>query len=320
MLTLTTGQRRGVIEGTRNREGWYWDNYQSLRLAGVGASDALAFAGYGLNLDKLRTCQSIAEQLTEDTGTHMLDSGGANGRHRQRDKGMDWVAYEKRPAMSPEVWDKAEEPDPETGRYAVKELYWTMDVYHMLARKLTYSPELDAKFVRYGTHPDRERECWTGLVDGWLEAIDADGPWFGKEPVTVNTYNGDSALSRVLQYTAFELDGATYVAMATHNGADVRGGYSRPRIYEVDDDDAMGLDGNSYTIFAVPVEPERETMFGTETIDTIHWMAYDGGCHVDCSDDGVEFNVEDTSVDSEGKLYWTHPQTGVLYALEAEAD
>lgn len=58
--------------------------------------------------------------------------------------------------------------------------------------------------------------------------------------VSENTYNGECALSQTLQYWYFTaqdcavLDDGVYLVLQTHNGCDVRGGYSQPRVYMLD--------------------------------------------------------------------------------------
>jgi hypothetical protein len=45
----------------------------------------------------------IASMMTENTGTHMLDSGGAYGRHWQRNKGLTVDALKEMPSATLEV-------------------------------------------------------------------------------------------------------------------------------------------------------------------------------------------------------------------------
>lgn len=53
----------------------------------------------------------------------------------------------------------------------------------------------------------------------------------------INTYNGESSLTQTLQFITL---GDTYdsniIALSVHNGADVRGGYTDYKIFEIETD------------------------------------------------------------------------------------
>jgi len=48
------------------------------------------------------------------------------------------------------------------------------------------------------------------------------------------TYNEENAMSQDFQFSLFEFFGETYAAIQTHNGCDIRGGYSTPVVARVD--------------------------------------------------------------------------------------
>lgn len=178
-----------------------------------------------------RTREVLREMLTENTGTHMLDSGGAYGRHWQRNQGED---FEKHPEVRVEwgIW-----PEPE-GRWAREhpdqrariEMIVTLDLYHFLAERLEYDAERTAEFDKIAE--EFPNEPWLGVADIWAERYaERHGV---DEARTVNTYNYESHLSQVIQYTAVESDEGSelhLVALSIHGGCDVRGGYTRPRIF-----------------------------------------------------------------------------------------
>lgn len=56
-------------------------------------------------------------------------------------------------------------------------------------------------------------------------------------PKIVNTYNGDSMLTQTLQYNTFTYEKRDYIILQVHGGADVRGGYTKPQIFQIDDID-----------------------------------------------------------------------------------
>src|SRR3954453_2997548 len=51
--------------------------------------------------------------------------------------------------------------------------------------------------------------------------------------ITYNTYNGEDCLSQTLQFTYFEHEDSAYVLLQIHGGADVRGGYTAPRAFDL---------------------------------------------------------------------------------------
>jgi hypothetical protein len=88
---------------------------------------------------------------------------------------------------------------------------------------------------------------------------------------TVNTYNYENILSQVLQYTVFEgsycdEEDSTYVILQTHNGCDVRGGYSTPHVFKV-------LDFDYFCI-------AQTDIYADCTGCRNYWISYDAGYHM----------------------------------------
>jgi hypothetical protein len=154
------------------------------------------------------TADILAEMFTENTGAHLLDSGGAYGRHWERHQGKttrDFLA-------APEI---------EIDSYGV-----TLNAYHYLNNRLSYDPVMDAALGAYLDQSD----------NGYLEDMETFPETLGAEDIfTINTYNGDSALSQTLQWTQWTLNGEQYYALQVHGGCDVRGGYTRPRVFTGDE-------------------------------------------------------------------------------------
>lgn len=194
----------------------------------------------------------IHAQLTENTGTHFLDSGGAYGRH--------WEENQESPP-----W---EDPTYEVGRgYVVRNVADHME--KTLGRDRT-CVALEAALYAFGRTDDQQGEAWLrveeafanslldgevtepilrsmGVPEGFVDDVlavqsevePARTPDFGRggepaEAFTVNTYNHEhGALSQVLQGVNLGGPYAEYVFMQVHQGADVRGGYTGPRVYSV---------------------------------------------------------------------------------------
>jgi hypothetical protein len=161
-------------------------------------------------LETTNTAEVLAALFTENTGAHLLDSGGAYGRHWERHQGKT-------------VRDFLAAPELTIDAYGV-----TRDAYRWLVDRLDYDPVMDAAFQAF---LDLNQE-----VFGYLEAMEEFPNTLGADDIyTINTYNGDSALSQTLQWTQWELAGQTYFALQVHGGCDVRGGYTRPRVFSGDE-------------------------------------------------------------------------------------
>jgi len=181
----------------------------------------------------------IRSQLTENTGKHFLDSGGAYGRH--------WQENQEDPPWERPAWD-------------VGDRYVTHNVYHWMERSFgrdRTAVALEAALYVFGHTEDQKRESWLRTAENFREGM-FDGVWTETDlrewglpdpfigPVlsvqngivdtqhgfTFNTYNQEMhGLSQVLQGVVFGGPYAEYGFIQVHQGADVRGGYTAPRAY-----------------------------------------------------------------------------------------
>lgn len=174
----------------------------------------------------------LQAMLTENTGRHMLDSGGAYGRHWERNQGKNF----------------ADEP-PFTADWRWGEIDITASVFHELEDRVEYEPVVDAFFERWATTGERAHEGWFPLAQQFVEEFipDARGLYRDGGPIVVNTYNEETMLSQVVQYVYFTiddevqldadgevvLDADAYVFLQIHGGCDVRGGYTQMRIFRL---------------------------------------------------------------------------------------
>ena len=90
------------------------------------------------------TAVVIAEMLCENTGNHFLDSGGAYGRHHQRNRtaaGESPVDYfRSRPCGQLEIYvQKDGSPD----------ICPTLDLFHFLTDRLDHNSDLQESFDRF---------------------------------------------------------------------------------------------------------------------------------------------------------------------------
>ncbi len=176
------------------------------------------------------TQKKIISQLTENTGRHMLDSGGAYGRNWEHNQGRQ---FDNEPTAKLDLYYSEDRKTLEVSP--------TINLYHWLSDRLVYDAKLQKRFERFANTKLREDISWLKLQEifpAWLaeREHDINGPYWGDEPYTVNTYNGESLLSQVLQYTLFTVDDTEYIALSVHGGCDIRGGYTKPVMYQCEHD------------------------------------------------------------------------------------
>lgn len=173
----------------------------------------------------------LSEMFTENTGTHFLDSGGAYGRHWERNQGIT-------------VEDFINSPNVVLGRYGV-----TISAFHYLDAYLEYDKDLDNEFQEWLNDPIREDESYFSCVYQWCEN-------FEKSYVpSFLTYNDDNLLSQDFVVDTFMIDGEDYCCLSIHGGCDIRGGYTRPRIFRIYED--FGNNMNNFVVFSVDRKADR---------------------------------------------------------------
>jgi hypothetical protein len=205
------------------------------------------------------TEQKIAGMLRENTGRHMLDSGGAYGRNWERNQVRDF-SKEQSTSLSFRDgyinvthnlyhWLKERLTWDEQGNRALHVLNRWMRARNFAKGETRYSDR------RYGIYPNefelsrefpeffrawkaRRDEQKVELVWGEDDGLSVESPYdlespYGGDgrPCTVNTYNEENLLSQTIQFTAFTLEHEEYVVLHVHGGCDVRGGYTMPQVF-----------------------------------------------------------------------------------------
>lgn len=163
-----------------------------------------------------QTAERLASQWTENTGAHMLDSGGAYGRNWERNQGKTAEDFLAAPEVTVEEYG---------GVY--------VNTFALLAKHLTYTARSEALTEAFREYVDStpKGEAYYNAyhsVEEWLETLGlSEGDY-----ESGNTYNWENLLDSVFQYVQFTYHGKTYVALSYHGGADVRGGYTDYVIYQ----------------------------------------------------------------------------------------
>ena len=171
--------------------------------------------------------ETIQTMLKENTGSNFLDSGGAYGRHWERNQTIDFETTE------PITWELSTWPDGDV------ELIPTISTYHYLKEAL----DLDDICLIFNLLQDQDNDFW---IDSEFYGMTAKGWDYLENDIftyhdykiesTFNTYNGESSLSQILQGTYITIDNSDYVLLQIHNGCDARGGYTTSKLFCLEDE------------------------------------------------------------------------------------
>jgi hypothetical protein len=269
--------------------------------------------------------EMLSSMLKENTGRSFLDSGGTpkydeNGNYLGSTGGYG-RAYERN-----QLRDFENEKD------AILSFRWneidvTINLYHWLKNRLSeYEEGLTEGLYSLANSDEYEYDSWLSCTVTWLEKLESQGREIkygiygeGTEPNWVNTYNEECLLSQTIQFLHFFIDDEEYVALQIHNGADVRGGYTSPRIFSLDNScsELAIYDYQRATIYAGNTNnPDQKPLNGFSdhdldnshywyTDDGYHWY-FEGCCGMDCGTQLEDYDFvddEDESGETSGKIY-----------------
>lgn len=190
----------------------------------------------------MNTANILKDMLRENTGVALCDSGGepkydANGNYIGSSYG-----YGRNYEINRHV--DFEKISPVTLSFSNGNIEFTHNIYHWLKERCEYSEELNKLFEEFSG--ENENKGWLELMEGFPEYLgtltdDEGNPLYGEfggiygegKPFCVNTYNGESLLSQVIQFVYFSDKDNEFIALQIHGGADVRGGYTSPKIFSV---------------------------------------------------------------------------------------
>jgi len=109
------------------------------------------------------TAEVLKGMLTEDTGNHFLDSGGAYGRNHEKNQGRDFES-EKHTVLS----------------FKYSDIEVMHNVYHWLLERLEYAPEEDAIFNEFAKLEENEDKYWNQIMEEFpaylAEKTDSEAP------------------------------------------------------------------------------------------------------------------------------------------------
>lgn len=173
-----------------------------------------------------KTREIIRSMMQEEIGKSMLDSGGFYGYSYEYNRKID---LDDQPHSHIEVTSWG--------------LNWQHSLYHWLNEKLTYDEPMDRLFQFYCNMPENKQDSWYETMHNFTDDFLADLVDDFEVYDTENTYNYDNLLDGIVQFRSFKIDDTCYVLLQYYGGCDVRGGYTMPRVFTVEDE--YGLSGAS---------------------------------------------------------------------------
>ena len=165
----------------------------------------------------------VYKMLTENTGTHFLDSGFGNGRMWQRNA--------KKTIQ--DFYNEAEELYTFDNTY--NDIYRTVSVFHYLS-----GLDLDEVCDKFNRRQGKDFEGNFNALEECCGVSERASNFLQDNyevevSRTFNTYNGNSDLSQILQGSHLKIDGEEYILLQVHGGADARGGYTDAKLFKTSD-------------------------------------------------------------------------------------
>ena len=204
--------------------------------------------------------------LVEDTGTQLLDSGSGYGRHHERNRMKTLRAFQSEAAV---MLDLPQEPCP------IGDITYSISVFHYLKNQLTLDLLCQEFNQKNKAAKDHDATDFIGVgakVEKWLKSNNSV-----KVHSPVNTYNYQSSLSQVLQYTPLTINDNPYIVLQIHGGCDVRGGYTNGRMFKVENDYSDSIALLNLETVQVTVEKPDGWRYGcSNSFDGVNLKVDDG--------------------------------------------
>lgn len=170
--------------------------------------------------------QRIVDMFTESTGVDIMDSGGKYGRHWQHNRMIPDLNMLRPATIDVEIDEDGQ----------IKSILPTINTYKYLQHYLdidNVSEELNSIMHRELKNGSR----WDAKEFVIDYAVEVLGLY---EDTGFNTYNFETLLSQGFQGTLLvdnERQGIysnnVYIIIELHNGADIRGGYTKPQVFKL---------------------------------------------------------------------------------------
>jgi hypothetical protein len=206
----------------------------------------------------------VYKMLTENTGTHFLDSGGSDGRHWQQNQLKNINDFVNENKISYEIWNGSDDNIAKLDDISI-----TVSLFHYLSDIFELDDITNEFNSKFDVMSDFESDYnfISSEAQNWL-----DNNGFELQGTKQNTYNFDNYFSQDVLYTELKFNDDTYYLVSIHNGADARGGYTDAKLFKLP----------FYTDYA---------FFGVTVVGMV------AGVGVSNQNDGVNLDIDDDDFD-----------------------
>lgn len=186
----------------------------------------------------MNTKQAVAMMMKWNTGSHFLDSGGSNNRQWQKLANVEMDAL-------PEA--------------TLDEYGYTRSMYHHLVDSgIVHNDEMCKQFDTFVDGSDGD-SSWEDLLLDFCRLIDV------KPESWYNTLNDETVLDGNFAVWKLPTEDGNVVVIRTHNGADYRGGWSKPFFFWYDEDNSELCDGvHNGVVFCSVCDNRWYAMYGNQ--------------------------------------------------------
>ena len=171
----------------------------------------------------------VYKMLTENTGVHMCDSGGDDGRGWQRNQKKSLKDFKNEVNIS---YDK------DSGG----EVICSKSLFHHLVESCEYLSEETKLFETWIKQDKTRYNSWGEVEEFMSKYIHRD-----KKINTIYTYNEETVLSQDIQFVyGGDIYDSDVIALSIHNGADARGGLTDYKFFKIDWDMFLNYSSDYY--------------------------------------------------------------------------
>lgn len=270
--------------------------------------------------------KQLLDMYLENTGRYLTDSGGAYGRGWEIARKAGIEAIRNRPDFKPEIWSN-------------DDFYFTANTYNYLLNHLDTDDTSDMlnkilkdfseKSELYGMRLMEAFQEHLEMINEWNQDYDTsiyemigteqNDLWDDHETKqyifniesTVNTYNYDNTLDKILQYCFMQSEnetyGSDYIMLQLHGGCDARGGYTEPKIFCLQDSDMFIISQADLHLYGVD---KKESFYMSSDDSGYHW--YYDGC---TADPQIEKGVNLIGNKEKQAIYYLKPRNKITQKL-----
>ena len=225
--------------------------------------------------------RALMEMLIENTGCAIGDNAGyCGGRNWEHNRAI--KDFRALPRYQFEVADNIEDMATEMGGVSM-----SMSLFHYLQDVLEVDEDTEKLQKEFDQWSEDNDDWGLSAMEGWLKER-GDRMMFVE-----NTYNDEyCVLDQVIQYAMFSISGEHYVLLQVHGGADLRGGYSDPKVFKCCED--MLSPGDGFYGRCDCTEIEHEGYHWREPVPK-SWVVVDDGNykrHIHCEKCGKDVLLE----------------------------